>query len=512
LVLSKGDLYLLRGGTTTMLAADAGCRLGLSPDRRWAATTCSGFAGRIRLVSVTGDKPTPRIIGDGVDAAWAPDSKRLAFQGPGGISVYDLRTRRTRVLSRDGAISQPREEDSSGLGLAWAPDGRSIAYIVGTIGDRAVRSGDLRVVTLTGRVRTIVAASKAYGGRIYSLAWTRPPATLRYVPATPASAEPKSILAGGPIERLATDGPRVAFSACQTVRTWTPSTGALSGTSGACFDRDRYAIYEVVLSGDRLGYAEMEGCNSIRQQLRLGSLDSTPPGSVIATGHGACASPFAAVGHFIGGGDLLVFSNWSESVQGFYPNQRFRTTAQSLIRVDGSACPCPVIATSPGPLVPADVDAGRVLVYGDNATLVLDRTGHTLLSVPVSPLAAQLTGNDLILALRGELRDYDATNGALLRSWPLPDVDTGGACSLHCGADPSCWVYCRANTLALQDAAGGLVAYVLDEKVHVLRFADGADATVGGGTIARFMDEGLVYADGSRLHLVPFAKLPLRGF
>jgi hypothetical protein len=46
----------------------------------------------------------------------------------------------------------------------------------------------------------------------------------------------------------------------------------------------------------------------------------------------------------------------------------------------------------------------------------------------------------------------------------------------------------------------------------VLAAADGADADVAQGTISRFMDEGLVYADGSRLHLVPFSRLPLRGF
>jgi hypothetical protein len=46
--------------------------------------------------------------------------------------------------------------------------------------------------------------------------------------------------------------------------------------------------------------------------------------------------------------------------------------------------------------------------------------------------------------------------------------------------------------------------------VHLLRLADGADRLVGPGTLARFMDAGLVYADGARIHLIPYDGLPLR--
>jgi hypothetical protein len=51
---------------------------------------------------------------------------------------------------------------------------------------------------------------------------------------------------------------------------------------------------------------------------------------------------------------------------------------------------------------------------------------------------------------------------------------------------------------------------VLDGQVHLLRLAEGQDATVGAGTLARFMDAGLVYADSTHLHLIPYAQLPLR--
>jgi hypothetical protein len=62
----------------------------------------------------------------------------------------------------------------------------------------------------------------------------------------------------------------------------------------------------------------------------------------------------------------------------------------------------------------------------------------------------------------------------------------------------------------LQDAARGLVTHVLDGQVHLLRLSDGADAEVAQGSLARFTSSGLVYADGPRLRLVPFDRLPLR--
>jgi hypothetical protein len=40
--------------------------------------------------------------------------------------------------------------------------------------------------------------------------------------------------------------------------------------------------------------------------------------------------------------------------------------------------------------------------------------------------------------------------------------------------------------------------------------SDGADRVVGYGTLARFMNAGLVYADGARIWHTPYDRLPLR--
>ena len=139
--------------------------------------------------------------------------------------------------------------------------------------------------------------------------------------------------------------------------------------------------------------------------------------------------------------------------------------------------------------------------------MVLDANGSQLLSVPVVPLAAALSGNDLVILRQGELLDFDAATGtqthaAAPRRRERPRMRSSTA------VRPSPTAPVRPTAHA-QDAARGLVAYVLDGQVHLLRLSDGKDEVVGAGRLARFMDAGLVYADGSRLHLVPFAALPL---
>jgi hypothetical protein len=63
--------------------------------------------------------------------------------------------------------------------------------------------------------------------------------------------------------------------------------------------------------------------------------------------------------------------------------------------------------------------------------------------------------------------------------------------------------------LRLGDFERGLVAYTLDGQVHLLRVNDGADKIVARGTLPRFADSGLVFADGARVRLLPFDRLPL---
>lgn len=483
---------------------------GVSPDGVWRAETVPRNS-RIVALRITNQQlgQTREVTATSV-ATWSPDSRRIAFTRESGVHVMDVRNGRVLRLTR-----------RTGFALAWAPDGRSIAFVEGTYGytESTVftsATGDLLVVDLRGRVLTVLAAGRRYGGRIVSLAWAQPPSTVRYrvpEPAPLTRITPTDLLAGGSISRLVADGKRVAFVSCEGVFSWTPSTGDITTLRpteplSTCRLSDRFWVgYSLALAGDRLAYGELQGCHTINLTLRLEALSPSRASSELARGRGQCGSAYSpGVGLLVGSGELLVYSTWHEACS-FPPgcgSTSYITKQQQVQLVGSQGCPCPVLASSPGPLIPADANEGRVVAFGENETLLLDRNGRQKLSIPVSPLGAQLYGSDLVLLLRGELRHYDATSGALVRTRPIADVPAGARCEVRCAPAG------QVPRLILEDLARGLVAYVLDGQVHVLRLADGADTVVAGGTLARFMDSGLVYADGSRLHIVPFDRLLLR--
>jgi Tol biopolymer transport system component len=504
-------LSLVRRGRATLLRRDAGFEVAWSPDGRWIATWSARHEGEVLLTRPSG-VPGPRV-GLGVLAAWSPDGRRLAYEAPDGLRVLDVQTNHRRLLTPETAYSR-RPFDDRPLGLAWAPDGRSLAYVAGRLdpGD-GIQSGDLRTVTLAGRTRTVAALDGRYGGRMLAPAWTRAPLGLRYrkpEPSPTARVTETDVLADGALAGLATDGGRVAFAACLGAYVWTPAARTVTEIyrrewpehpgPATCYQPDRSYVYSLAVAGDRVAYGERGGCTG-RLTLGLGFVGSKGQATELGHSNVTCAAPMKpALADLQGAGDLLVYSAALEDAP-CCPLGSIFTGVQSVHRVAAAGCPCPAIASSPGRYVPSDVDAGRVVVYGDNETHVLDRDGKRLLAIPVSPVAAQLSGSRLVLLLRGQLRVYEAASGELQHTWPLPDVPSGAPCQLRC------W---DAPRLVLQDVAGGLAAYVLDGKVHVLRLADGADAVVAAGTLARFLDRGLVYADGSRLRIVPFDRLPLR--
>lgn len=432
---------------------------------------------------------------------WSPDGRLLAFDDErDGIELADIKAGTARLLTRDRASD-----------ISWAPDGRSLAYVV-NLSQLSYERGDLRVVSLSGQVRTVVAAAGSYGGKISGEVWTRPPAGLRYPTPRPrsiATVSPDLLVALGPIERLAADGGRVAYVACGHVFAWTPATGevvqAEPVASPSCVlpEYGNPDIYDLAVAGDRLAYAiRSGGCNSVRWSIHGTALAPTLQSFQLDMDDlgQACAGAYQhALGDLAGSGALLVLTAWQEK---YDPYTGPVTTAQTIYRVGSDGCGCPAIRTEPGPLVPADVDGGRIVAYGTNSVVLLDASGAQLLSVPVVALGVALSGSDLVVRVSGALRDYDAGSGALLHAWPFPDAPGPLFCTgLH---------HCSNPRLVLEDAARGLAAYVLDGQVHLLRLADGADAVLAAGTLARFMDAGLVYTDGARIHLVPFEQLPLR--
>jgi WD40-like Beta Propeller Repeat len=430
----------------------------------------------------------------------SPDGRYVACVQADGIHVSDTRRGRVRRLTKE-----------VGFDLSWSPDSRRLAYVKGRISTSwgSVDSGDLRVADLGGHVRTVVAAQAPYGGRITSLAWARAPTHLGYPKASPAPTRPLTptdLLADGPVERLATDGGRVAYASCLRISVWTPAestqkvvaadTGS-SLTGSECGWDDREWFYSLAMAGDRVAFGTRSAGLSYEWALRLALVSTGPTNVIFNTGRATLGGHFVdgVSGTLAGAGSLLVASDWHETRTGV-------TTDQTVKRLEGAPCPCPALASSPGPLVPFDVDQGRVVAAGTNETWVLDAQGRLLRSIHVSPLAAQLSGSDLVLLLPGELRHYNVDTGGLLHVLPMPNVPAG--------AEPGDPARRGHQRLALEDVSRGLVAYIFDNQVQLLNLADGAVKTVGPGQLARFVNSGLVDANGARIHLVPFASLPFR--
>jgi Tol biopolymer transport system component len=463
---------------------------GWSPDGRFlTVSTANGIA----VVRVGDGSVAP--LGFSAALAWQPRGHMLTVVDERGTFVLDVATGASRLLTSEQAA-----------GGVWSPGGSSFAFTA---------AGGLRVVTLAGATRTLVRGDGPFGGSFGGIVWTRVPRDARYRPAQPRAlplVRDDSVTAPWPIDRLATDGERVAFASCGHLFVWTPADRSLvqaeptSSLSPRCTTPGNYwalRLYTLALSGDRIAYGYVDGNLGQRWELSVGRIGDSAGFSSLAdvTSTNGCAVGPDGLGDLTGAGGLLVFSTWRDDFA-----CPARTLEQEIHRVDGGVCPCSVIATSPGPLVPFDVDAGRIVAGGENATVVYDAFGAQLLSVPVSPLAAQLSGPDLVILVQGGLLVYDASTGVQQHAWPLPDVASGGECaSPHYGT----WE-CRSPRLILEDAASGLATYVLDGQIHLLRLANGADVTVGAGTLARFTATGLVYADGARISLIPYDQLPLR--
>jgi Tol biopolymer transport system component len=431
---------------------------------------------------------------------WSRRGHLLAFSTGSATAIFDPTTGSTRRLS----------SDSTGW-IEWAPDDRFIAYVSAT--PYLLDNGDLKLAMLDGRVRTLVSASGTAGGAFASLTWIRSVRRAHYrrpEPRKVAVVSADALTARWSIQRIAADGDRVLYVSCNHLFVWTPKTGDVAQVEAAsltpqCSTPGHYLpvnVYDVALAGDRVAFGVQSGNMSQTWELFDEPLAHPAAQQEVAKdfGYAGCTLGNAGLGDLVGAGDLLVFSRWHEPI----PDSRATCgtlTAQQIYRLDPLGCPCPQVATSPGPLLPSDVNGGRVIAIGSNATEVLDRNGALLSSVAVHALSAQLAGSDLIVVVPGQLRDYDAVTGALRHTWPLADVPTGGPCgSPHPEGCPSI-------RLELEDVARGLAAYVFDGELHVVELENGTDTAIAKATTARFMSAGLVYASGDDLRLVPFGQL-----
>ena len=508
-------MHVRRGARRYDFASASGSavRLSVSPDGTQLAVVGSG---RIEIDRFDGKRL--RVVA-GFAAAWSPDGRRLAIKDIDGLALLIVDTGARRTLARPNSASRE---------LAWSPDGRELAYYALGPG-QGLR---LMAVTPAGRVRQL---GPPYGYDGESLTWSKVPVGLRFRPAVPlevgSATELRLRVA---VRELAVDGDRVAYRICQTIGVWRPGEArsfAVRPEPGFLCRESLLLFYGLTVAGDRVAWGAYDDGSIIeRNWVSVSDVRVRDTESIVAANGGRLASrENARAGYVLGDGSLLAFSTWSycdDSARDVCNPMPAEPRSQRLWRVRdasyASSCPllvegtwstartqldgrCQLLRTEPGPLEPFDADGGRILAGGTNATLVLDgETGAVNLSIPTPVLAGQLSGRDLVLLRRAELRRYDATTGALVRTYPLADVPSGGPCGTPC----------YPPQLQLQDVAHGLVAYLLDGRLHVLRLSDGTDAIVAAGTAARFGDAGLFYAHEApapyrgRITLLPFGSLP----
>ena len=496
-------------------------------DGRWLAYAA---AGKIDILRSTGGH-RHELDGAFVTPVWSPRRLLLAYVMTGGnlvqvVNVFAPSSGRVRTLG-DAAFGV----DS----LAWSPRGDAVAFAGGfQSAEDLVGSSQLGVFTLAGRKRLLGAASAF--PLPDGLGWTTPSVGVRYrrpPPLGPLVSRDQLELRE-PVEELAADGDRVAYRFCGTIAVWKPGEAKVVSQQ---LDRPLCAetnigFYSIALAGNKIAWGSLRGGNSKTNSLVVGTVGDPSARAEVASDFHTTGDQRGdeRAGDVLGAGPLLVFSTWAYcdevaplTCPGLGYGQGPTVATQTLWRVreppwagacprrgsDATAALCEQLRVEPGPLRPLDADAGRIVVSGDNATLVLDPDGRQLLSLPISTQAAQLAGPDLVLLVRGALRDYDVTTGELLHTWPLPDTASGGFCGVPL-------FLCGSPRLRLEDAANGLVAYVLDGQIHLIQLGNGRDVSLHAGTIARFGNGGLFYAYQAsgiwpgRIRFVPFDQLPLR--
>ena len=345
---------------------------------------------------------------------------------------------------------------------------------------------------------------------------------------------PHELRLSQPLAGLAADGRRAAFAFCnQLVGTWRPGATDVTRLGPVAQwtcppPRGLEHTFSIAFAGDRVAWVVSAGGNIYTNLVFLVVLSQAHT-FTFAAETDYCCRPLDAdpnrMGDVYGAGNLLVFSSrvkCGDLGAPSCPGPTRTVVSQTMWKLRRppflAQCvnkpgPCVQLTTSApnATLRPLSVSAGRVLLL-NNGVLELRNGSGAITHQFGGGLAAvmrgaDLMGNRVLVLVPAALRVYNANNGALVRTRPLPNVTSAGVC----GMPP-----CPVAALQMLDAARGLVAYTLSGKLHLLRLRDGRNRVVAPAEDARFGGKGLFYAYSapapwvSRIHFVPWAALPVR--
>ena len=452
-----------------------------SPNGRWIAYVDDGD-DRPRGLWVV--RPNGRGLhrvaaGWGFSYAWAPDGRKLALVSGS-------------VASRVSIVDPGGHQKHVRLGVAvsdvaWSPEGRELLiaaragndaeqiWAVGTNGRglRRLTSGGSNTLLGTTRMRPVLPAAAP-------------------IPPSERVASGRTVETTVPIADLSADGERVAFlvgktaTDCHHAAVWTPGTTAVERFSlqAPCW-LPWDALTEVELSGVRaawVGYAKHGGYPGGEYVLTSASLTEPTPWTLGVRGleRGQVWDY-----HLRGHGDFLLFNDGSRLVR----------IGAGRERCDGGVAVTNLCGTLKRGAHAAAVDAvsnGLIAIREPDAVAVLDLQGNVVRLFPFAPggvEAARLDGNRLVVWRFGALEAYDIGTGALEVSRPAP------------------------AGFRLVDADGGVAVLVRDDTALVLRLGDGASRvfTPGGRVAAELEPSGLYYAhrvgNGGRLVFVPRSEV-----
>ncbi|MCC7243717.1 MAG: PD40 domain-containing protein, partial [Acidobacteria bacterium] len=133
-----GDVQLSPDGKTAVYAVSNNDRPGRPYSQVWLLDVASGTSRRLGGDGDTASEPT-----------FSPDGRRLAFIGRiaagSGLIVANADGSGPQIIAPVEGTNHPLP--SSGVRLAWSPDGSRLAFISATPGPEADANGDPMVIT-----------------------------------------------------------------------------------------------------------------------------------------------------------------------------------------------------------------------------------------------------------------------------------------------------------------------------------------------------------------------------